>query len=188
MAIEKAMVSANWRKRIPVVPGKKCDRHEDGDQHQRGGDDGAGDFLHGVGGGFGGAGLALLQVALDVFNHDNHVVDDQPGRQRDAEKRERVDGEAEQLDESERADERNWSGDEVNDRGSPVAEENEDHQDDQQIAEPTVRSTSRMDSPTASVVSKAISYFMPGGKRLDRRSSSATHFGERRARWRWKAG
>jgi len=31
---------------------------------------------------------------------------------------------------------------------------------------PRVETTSRMDSPTASVVSKAISYFMPGGKRL----------------------
>ncbi len=38
------------------------------------------------------------------------------------------------------------------------------------IAEPTVTITSRIDSLTASVVSKAISYFMPGGKRLERRS------------------
>ena len=43
------------------------------------------------------------------------------------------------------------------------------------IAVPSVEITSRIDSPTASVVSNAISYFMPGGKRLARRSSSATH-------------
>ena len=41
-----------------------------------------------------GAGLALLQVALDVFDHDDHVIDHQPGGERDAEKRERVDGKA----------------------------------------------------------------------------------------------
>src|ERR1019366_5118622 len=41
------------------------------------------------------------------------------------------------------------------------------------MAWPRVETTSRMDSPTASVVSKASSYFMPGGKRLERRSSSA---------------
>ena len=112
--------------------GEECNRHKDGYQHQRGGDDGAGDFFHGGRGGFGRVGLALLQVALDVFNDDDHVVDDQPRRQSDAEERQRVDGEAKQLDESKGADERNWSGDEVNDRRPPVAEENEDHQDDQQ--------------------------------------------------------
>ena len=52
-----------------------------------------------------GLGLALLEVALDVFDHDDHVVDHQAGRQRDAKKRERVDGEAEELDEGEGADE-----------------------------------------------------------------------------------
>ena len=36
-----------------------------------------------------------------------------------------------------------------------------------------VLSTSRIDSPTASVVSNAFSYFMPGGKCWDSRSSSA---------------
>src|SRR5208283_2539490 len=98
--------------------GEKCDRDKDGDENERGSDDGAGDFLHGVNGGFGCAGLALLQVALDVFNDDNHVVDNQPRRQSDAEKCERVDGEAEDLDESKCPDECNWSGDEVNDRSS----------------------------------------------------------------------
>ena len=112
--------------------GEECNRHKDGNQYERGGDDRAGDFSHGVGGGFGRTGLALLQVALDVFNHDNHVVDNQPGGQSDAKECQRVDGKAEQLYESKCPDERNRSGDEVNDRGSPVAEKNEDHQDDEQ--------------------------------------------------------
>ena len=41
------------------------------------------------------------------------------------------------------------------------------------IASIRVVSTSLMDSPTASVVSKASSYFIPGGKRLLSRSNSA---------------
>ena len=91
--------------------GEECDRHEYRNEYERGGDDRAGDFSHGGGGGFGGAGLALLQVALDVLDYDNHVVDNQPGRESNAEKRERVDGEAKQLDECKCADERNWNGD-----------------------------------------------------------------------------
>ncbi len=35
------------------------------------------------------------------------------------------------------------------------------------IASPSVRTTSRMESPTTVVVSKAITYFMPGGKVFD---------------------
>ena len=56
-------------------------------------------------------GLAFLQVALDVFNHDDRVVDHQAGGERDAEQSQRVDGKAEQLDESKRPDERNRNGD-----------------------------------------------------------------------------
>ena len=132
MAMEKAMVSANWRKRMPVVPGKNATGTKTATSTSEVAMTAPGDFFHGVGGGFGRAGLAFLQVALDVFNDDDHVVDDQPRRQSDAKKRQRVDGKAEQLYESERPDERNRSGDEVNDRRPPVAEENEDHQDDQQ--------------------------------------------------------
>src|SRR5208282_1368752 len=47
----------------PGCAGKEGARHEDGDQHQRRGDDGAGDFLHGVGRGFDGIQFASLQVA-----------------------------------------------------------------------------------------------------------------------------
>ena len=112
--------------------GEKCDRHKHGHQHQRGGDDGAGNFPHGVRGGLGRAGLASLEVALDVFNHDDHVVDDQPRRQSDAKKSQRVNRKTKQLDESKCPDERNGSGDEVNDRRPPVAEENEDHENDEQ--------------------------------------------------------
>jgi hypothetical protein len=39
-------------------------------------------------------------MALHVLDDDDGVVDDQAGGQRDAEERERVDGEAEDLDEA----------------------------------------------------------------------------------------
>src|SRR5208337_3317768 len=112
--------------------GKEGYGHEDGNQHQGGGDDGAGDFLHGVGRGFDGIGLAFLQMALDVFDDDDGVVDYEARGERDAEQGQGVDGEAEQLDESERADERDWDGDRGDDGGAPVFEENEDDKDDEE--------------------------------------------------------
>ena len=53
------------------------------------------------------------------------------------------------------------------------------------MASTSVFSTSRMDSPTKVVVSKAISYSSPGGKRFDSRSSSARTACPHRARWPW---
>ena len=70
-------------------------------------------------------------MALDVFDDDDGVVDDQAGGQGDAEQRERVDGEAQQLNEGERSDERDRDGDGGNDGGTPVLEENEDDKDDE---------------------------------------------------------
>src|SRR5208337_3960626 len=109
---------------------KKGDGYEDGNQHQRGGDDGAGDLLHGVGRGFDGIGLAFLQMALDVFDDDDGIVDHEASGEGDTEQRQRVDGEAEQFDEGKSADERDWNRDGRNDRGAPVFQENEDDKDD----------------------------------------------------------
>ena len=132
IVIEKAMVSANWRNRIPVVPGEKGDRHEDRNQHQRRGDDGAGDLLHGVRRCFDGVRLALVQMTLDVFDNDDGVVDDQTRSERDAEQRQRVDGKTEQFNKSESPDERNWDRDRRDDGGAPIFQKNEDDQDDQE--------------------------------------------------------
>ena len=71
-------------------------------------------------------------MAFDVFDDDDGVVDHQAGGQRDAEQRQRVDGEAKQLDESKRADERDRYGDCRDDGGAPVFEEDEDDQDNQE--------------------------------------------------------
>src|SRR5450755_573138 len=116
--------------------GEEGNGHKNGYEYQRGGDDCAGNFLHGVDRGFDGIGLAFLEVALDVFDNDNGVVHHQAGSKRDAEKRQRVDGEAEHLDESERADERDRDGDSRNDGGAPVLEENEDDENDQENCGP----------------------------------------------------
>src|SRR6202041_3406282 len=75
--------------------------------------------------------FALSDMALDVFNHDDSVVDDQAGSEGDAEQGQRVDGETQQFHKDEGADERNRSGDEVNHRRPPVAEKDKDHQDNQ---------------------------------------------------------
>ncbi len=70
-------------------------------------------------------------MALDVFDNDDGVVDYQAGGERNTEQRQRIDGEAEQLDERESADERDGNGDGGDDGGAPVFEENEDDQDDE---------------------------------------------------------
>src|ERR1700676_423993 len=70
-------------------------------------------------------------MALDVFDNDDGVVDYQAGGERNAEQRQRVDGEAEQLDERECANERDRNRDRGDDGGTPVLEENEDDQNDE---------------------------------------------------------
>ena len=52
------------------------------------------------------------------------------GGQRDAEQRERVDGEVEDTDEREGADQRDGDGDGGNDGGSPIEQEQEDNSND----------------------------------------------------------
>src|ERR1035437_831063 len=76
--------------------------------------------------------IAMLHrnVALHVFDDHDGVVDDQPRSQRDAKERQRVDGEAEELDEGKGSDQRNWNGDGGDDGGAPVKQEEEDDGND----------------------------------------------------------
>src|ERR1700678_1301855 len=69
-------------------------------------------------------------VALHIFDDHDRVVDNQSGGQGDTEHGERVDGEAEDLDESEGADERDWDGDGGDDGRTPIHKEEEDDDDD----------------------------------------------------------
>src|SRR5258708_22993383 len=71
-------------------------------------------------------------MALDVFDNDDGVVDHQACSESNAEQGQRVDGEAEQLDEREGADERDRNRDRGDDGVAPVLEENEDYQNDKE--------------------------------------------------------
>ena len=91
------------------MPGMKRGRHEYRRKNQCNADDGSGDLLHRLKGSRLG-GEALLDVVLDRFHHHNGVIHHQADGQHHAKQRERVDGEAEQREEHERANERNRHG------------------------------------------------------------------------------
>jgi hypothetical protein len=69
-------------------------------------------------------------MAMCRFNDHDGVIHHQSGGQRDAEQRERIDGEAEDLDEGKGADQRYRNGDGGNDGGAPIEQEQEDDPDD----------------------------------------------------------
>src|SRR5215469_6034739 len=71
----------------------------------------------------------LLNMPLDVLDHNDRIVDDEAGRECDAKHCERVDGETEDLDEGKSTDERNRDGDSWNDGCTPVLQEKEDDDD-----------------------------------------------------------
>src|SRR5258705_5744609 len=74
--------------------------------------------------------LVLGDVALRVFNDDDGIIDHQSGGERNSEQREGVNRETENLDERERADQRNRNRDRRNHRRAPVEQEEEDDDDD----------------------------------------------------------
>ena len=105
-------------------------RHEHRAQHQRDGDDRAADLAHRRLGGLAWR-QAFGDVALDVLDHHDGIVDDDADGQHQAEQRQRVDGEAEGQQHREGADDRDRHGDQRNDRGAPGLQEQDDHQHDQ---------------------------------------------------------
>ena len=72
---------------------------------------------------------ALLDVAHDVLQHDDGVVDDEADGERQAEQRDVVDREAERVHRAEGRDERDRHGDARDEGRRQAAEEEEDHQD-----------------------------------------------------------
>ena len=70
-------------------------------------------------------------VALDVLDHDDGVVDHDADRQHQPEQRQIVEREAERRHEEEGADQRHRYGDERNDRRAPGLQEHDHHQHDQ---------------------------------------------------------
>ena len=111
------------------MPGQAADegeRHEHCDQHQRDGDDRAGDFAHRLVGRFARR-KAVLDVALDVLHHDDGVIDDDADGEHEPEQGERIDGEAEQIQHREGADGRYRNGQQRDDRRAPCLQKQDDH-------------------------------------------------------------
>ncbi len=74
---------------------------------------------------------AVLDMAVDVLQHDDGVVDHDADRQHHREQRQRVNGEAESVHQRKGADERHRDGDERDQRGAQRAQEDEDDQHDE---------------------------------------------------------
>ncbi len=66
---------------------------------------------------------------LDVFQHDDRIVNDDTDRQHHAEQGQRVDRVAQQVEAGKSADQRHRHGDGGNQRRPPVLQEQEDHQE-----------------------------------------------------------
>ena len=110
-------------------PGDEADRREHGRQGDGHGDDRIDDLagaherrLHRP--------LPLLDMAVDVLDHDDGVVDDEADGEHEREQRHQIDGVAEREQKPEHADQRQRNGDDRNDRRPQIAEEQEDHDDD----------------------------------------------------------
>ena len=106
-------------------------RHEHGDQHQRDRDDRRPDLVHGqmrrrIGRQPSG------DVALDILDHDDRIVDDDADRQNEAEQRQHVEREAGGVEHRQRADQRNRDRHDRHDRHAPRLQEDDDDDDDQQ--------------------------------------------------------
>src|ERR1700691_5320633 len=121
--MEKAIVSANWRNRIPVVPGKKATGTNTATNTNEVAMTAPVTSFMALDAAF--IGLAFLQVALDVFYDDYGVVYHQAGGQGYAEQRQGIDGESQYLDESKSTDERHRNGNCRENRGGPIFEKAE---------------------------------------------------------------
>ena len=103
---------------------------EHGAQHQHDGDDRARHFLHGLGGR-----LARRQpvadVPLHVFEHDDGVVDHDADGKHKAEHGQGIDGEPKGIHARERPHDGHGHGEAGDQRGAPVLEEQEHHEEHQ---------------------------------------------------------
>ncbi len=106
----------------------------DGDEHRRepegDGDDGGGDFFHRLDGGVV-RGEAALDPAVDVFDDDDGVIDDDADGEDETEEGEHVEGEAEHPHDGEGADEGDGDGQERDEGSAPALEEDEDDEGDE---------------------------------------------------------
>ena len=129
--MENAMVRANCRNRIPVVPGKSATGTNTATSTREVAITAPVTSLMAADEALRGVAFPLADVARDVLDHDDGVVHDEAGGERDAEQGQRVDGEAEELHEGEGADQGDGDRDGRDERAAPVLQEDEDHQHDQ---------------------------------------------------------
>ncbi len=106
------------------------DRHEYRHQHRRGRDDRTCHLRH--------RRLrgpqrrqAVFKLPLDVLDHHDGIVDDEPDRQHHAQQAQHVQREAHDLHHRQRRDQRHRNGDRGYQGGAPILQEDEDNQDDQ---------------------------------------------------------
>ena len=79
--------------------------------------------------------LALFEMAHDVLDHDDRIVDDEAGADRQRHQRQVVDAEAAEIHDAERGDERNRQRDAGDDRGPERAQEEQHDHDDEADAQ-----------------------------------------------------
>ena len=106
------------------------DGDEDGGQRDGHGDDGEADLARAAEGGLHGA-LASLQVAHDVLQHHDGIIDHEADAENQRHQRQIVEAVIEQVHDGKRADDGERQGHGWNQSGRGVAQEQEDHQDDE---------------------------------------------------------
>ena len=151
--VETAIVTANWRKNWPVIPLMNAHGTNTAHEHQGHGDDRPGDLVHRPAGRLRGV-QPLLQPALDVLDDDDGVVDHDADGQDQAEQRDVVQAEAQRGHDGEGADDGDRHGDQGDQGGPPVLQEDQHHERRPgPTASSRVRTTSSTDSRMNGVVS-----------------------------------
>ena len=112
-------------------PADESGGHEHGAEHQRRRDDGTGHLAHRLAGRLDGL-QAVGDIALDVLDDHDGIVDDNADGEHQAEERQRVQAEAKEVHDREGADERHGYGDQGNDGGTPGLQKDNDDQHHQQ--------------------------------------------------------
>ncbi len=107
------------------------DRHEHGDQHQRGRENGEADLARAAIGGDERRLAFFLDPAVDVLEHHDGVIDHEADRHDEGEQGEHVDRQAEGVEHAEGRDQADRHGHGRHHGGAQAAEEQEDHADDQ---------------------------------------------------------
>ncbi len=135
-SIEKAMAAAmaiaNSVNRRPIWPCMNVIGTNTAMSTKRGGDDGEADLARAAVGGDERRFAFFLDPAVDVFQHDDGVIDHKTDGHDEGEQRQHVDRQAERIEHREGRDQRDRHGHGGDQGRLDRAEEHEDHADDEQ--------------------------------------------------------